>query len=292
VAGMTDRTLDQLLDAWIELGPTAAPERVAEAARLEIRATRQTAGLRGWPPRRFPLMNNTVRLALAATVMAVAALLGYTYLIAPNVGDVTDEPTQTSAPTPAATAAQGPVPIFGTTYLDPGTYAIGDFFPVQFDLAITDEWETWGADRDIVRIWKPCGAECEGYSAILDFEMVRTTLEPCSGRLPDTTVGESVDELVSALTNLPGFDAGPVTDVSIDGVPGKAFELSFTGPADPSCDEGGDWQWLSNARVAWGDAQQYVIVLEVGSERLVVDAITYAGDRHEMDAIIDSIDFD
>ena len=40
---MNDRNFDQLLDAWMDLGPTAAPDRVADAARLEARTTRQTA---------------------------------------------------------------------------------------------------------------------------------------------------------------------------------------------------------------------------------------------------------
>ena len=239
-------------------------------------------------------MNTTVRLALAATVVAVAALLGYTYLVAPNVGDDrSNEPTPTAASSAAPSSAPAPAPIFGTTNLDPGTYSIGDFFPVQFDLTITDEWETWGAERDIVRIWKPCDPElCPTHSAILDFEIVRTTLNPCDGAVADPLTAESVDDLVAALTTLPGFEAGPVTDVSVDGYAGKAFELSFTGPIDPACGDGGTWQWLSNQRVSWGpDAQQYVIVLDVDSTRLVIDAITYAGDRQEMDAIIDSIEF-
>ena len=32
---MNDRNFDQLLNAWMDLGPTTAPERVADAARLE-----------------------------------------------------------------------------------------------------------------------------------------------------------------------------------------------------------------------------------------------------------------
>ena len=48
---MNDSSLDQLLDAWVELGPNVAPARVADAARLEIRSTRQTAIPKWWPPR-------------------------------------------------------------------------------------------------------------------------------------------------------------------------------------------------------------------------------------------------
>ncbi len=59
---MNKRSFDQLLDAWMDLGPTSAPERVAEAARLEVRTTRQRpAFLSRWATRRFPEMNNTMR---------------------------------------------------------------------------------------------------------------------------------------------------------------------------------------------------------------------------------------
>ena len=98
---MNDRNLEQLLDAWLDAGPKVAPGRVTEAARLEIRSTRQPAALRGWPPRRFPIMSNTMRIALATAAVAVAAVLGYNYLIAPNIGSSgLDDPT----PTPTVSA--------------------------------------------------------------------------------------------------------------------------------------------------------------------------------------------
>ena len=83
---MRDRQVEQLLDAWLDAGPAVAPSRVTEAARLEIRSTRQSAALHGWPPRRFPIMSNTMRIALATAAVAVAALLGFNYLVAPNIG--------------------------------------------------------------------------------------------------------------------------------------------------------------------------------------------------------------
>jgi hypothetical protein len=83
---MNDRNFDQLLDAWLDAGPTVAPGRVTEAVRLEIRSTRQSHGVFEWQPRRFPVMNNSLRFALATAVLAVAALLGFNYLVAPNIG--------------------------------------------------------------------------------------------------------------------------------------------------------------------------------------------------------------
>ena len=87
---MNDRNLDQLLNAWMDLGPTTAPDRVADAARFEVSTTRQLpAILSRWAPRRFPVMNTYAKVALASAAVAVAALLGYNYLVAPNVGGPT-----------------------------------------------------------------------------------------------------------------------------------------------------------------------------------------------------------
>ena len=163
---------------------------------------------------------------------------------------------------------------------------------MQFDLTITDNWETWGADGDIVRIWKPCEVgDC--YSAILTFEIVDFPyIDPCAGTVGQE-VGDGVEDLVNALADVPGFEAGPLTDVSLDGYAGTSFDFAFVGDADQSCVGDATWQWLTgDDRVGWGpDADQRVIVLDVDGTRLVVDAVTYSGDMQEMDAIIDSIDF-
>jgi hypothetical protein len=88
LAGMTDeRSFDQLLDAWLDGGPGVAPVRVADAARLEVRTTRQMNSLEIWALRRIPVMNTTMRFAIGTAAVAVAALLGLNLLVPPNVGD-------------------------------------------------------------------------------------------------------------------------------------------------------------------------------------------------------------
>ena len=59
--------------------------------------------------------------------------------------------------------------------------------------------------------------------------------DPCRARLADPPVGPTVDDLVSALADLPG-DATTAIDVVIDGFDGKQIE--FTLPdytQDPDC---------------------------------------------------------
>src|SRR5688572_32515628 len=100
---MNEHSFDQLLDAWMDLGPTNAPERVADAARLEVRTARQRpAFLSRWATRRFPEMNNTMKFALGAAAV-VAAVLGLAYFVAPNVGGPgPSDPLPTRSPSTAA----------------------------------------------------------------------------------------------------------------------------------------------------------------------------------------------
>jgi hypothetical protein len=119
---MNDRSLDELLDAWLDLGPTMAPERIAAAASYEARSTRQARAwarwpwplgrfaidqrrATWWPVRRGPTMNPAMRLVIAATVIAVAALIGINYLVAPNIGtqDLVGASPTPPVPSPSAT---------------------------------------------------------------------------------------------------------------------------------------------------------------------------------------------
>ncbi len=96
---MNDRNFDQLMDAWIDLGPTTAPDRVADAARLEIRTTRQTTIPAWWPPRRIQSMNLMLRYGIAAAVLVLSAAIGYA--AATRMGG----PSAPVQPSPSASAS-------------------------------------------------------------------------------------------------------------------------------------------------------------------------------------------
>jgi hypothetical protein len=93
--------------AWLELGPTDAPDRVIEAALFEIEQTSQERDLR--VPWRLPTM--TPRLGLVATALVGAVALGLIYLNLPgrNGNDVgAPSPTPTISP-PTSTPGSSPV---------------------------------------------------------------------------------------------------------------------------------------------------------------------------------------
>jgi hypothetical protein len=291
----TDREATRIVRSWLEEGVTVLPDRVLDAV-LDLVPTTPQRRAR-WPVRRFADMNYPARIAVAAAAVFVAAALGFT-IIARGQGAI-GPARPTTGPSPTAETPPSPRSIYGSTVDDPGTYRVGAGFPAPFDFTITDTWETWDAGRDLVRIWKPSrtasGVPDGTFSAILSFEIVKNTYaDPCLAVL-SPQIGGGVNDLVSALTNRPGFVAGPVTDVSVDGYTGKSFELDkIPDPSGRDCSDPGDWLWVSNGPVSFGNNGAHMIItaLDVNGTRVVVLAVLYGGDEQEIHEIIDSIDFE
>ena len=281
---MNDRNLEQVLDAWLDAGPTVAPTRVTEAARLEIRSTRQPAALRGWPPRRFPIMSNTMRIALATAAVAVAALLGYTYLIAPNVGSSgLDDPTPTPTPVPLLFDEQD-----DGNELAPGTYLITEIEPFRITVAVPEGWQNvrvpglvWG-DGAVLGFWN------------LD-NLYADPCTPASGLL-DPAPGPTVDDLVAAFNRVPGVVLSTPTDVTVDGFAGKQADLSFGGSDGCTGEDAVLWPIgiAGDAAPAPGPGEvERLWIVDVNGDRLVI-ATTDTSDatdevRAELNAIFESI---
>ena len=284
---MNDRHIEQLLDAWLDAGPAVAPSRVTEAARLEIRSTRQSAALHGWPPRRFPIMSNTMRIALATAAVAVAALLGFNYLVAPNIGspgldDSSPAPTPTPIPTPTpAVFAEQPV----GNEVAPGSYVITDVVPLRITVTVPAGW-------DRVRVpglvW--------GEGANLGFWNIDNLYEdPCQTDLGlrDPAVGPTVDDLATAFGTVPGLDATSPTDVTVDGFSGKQTEL--TAQASWTLCFGGEAAlWPINggpdAKPPPGpDDVERVWILDVNGDRLVISSIVTPDATDDVQAELEAI---
>src|SRR5687768_11192006 len=115
---MNDRNLDHLLDAWLDLGPEAAPDRVGAAARREVRSTPQGAAWLGWL-QRFPIMNSTtMRYGIAAVVVVIAALVGFSYF-SPDVAD------------PGPSIVDPPLPSVSSVPSDPSVAPVTSLPPVS-----------------------------------------------------------------------------------------------------------------------------------------------------------------
>jgi hypothetical protein len=101
-----DRTIERSARAWLELGPTQAPDHAVEAALRTIGTTSQERDLR--IPWRFPTMNPLTRIAVFVTVAIVAVGAGM-YLMRPDASTVGSQPSPSVTVVPSLpTAAQSP----------------------------------------------------------------------------------------------------------------------------------------------------------------------------------------
>ena len=101
-----DRTIERSARAWLELGPTQAPDHAVEAALRTISTTSQERDLR--IPCRFPTMNPLTRIAVFVTVAIVAVGAGM-YLMRPDASTVGSQPSPSVTVVPSLpTAAQSP----------------------------------------------------------------------------------------------------------------------------------------------------------------------------------------
>ena len=213
---MNDRNFDQLLNAWMDLGPTTAPDRVADAARLEAATTRQLpAFLSRWAPRRFPVMNTTAKVILATAAVVLAVALGYNYLVAPTVGGprlFAPDPTPTPSPSPSPAAVDFTQHPGEGTALQPGSYRIDYGAPVEVTITVPDEPS--GSDPSAwykaMFDWGPWHQTNTARLGFGDIENLRVdACDPGPG-WQDPAVGPGVADLVEGLSANPHHGRDPV----------------------------------------------------------------------------------
>ena len=285
--------LESYLDEYE--GSTPLPEDVRDAIRADLPSTHQRPAW--WPARRFPEMNNMMKLGLATAGVVVAALLGYNYLLAPNVGGPgIDDPLPTPTPTPAAMS--------GGEVLEPGTYRLTA--PADADVVLPESATItvpagW-ASQDLDRVYNgepPRSTAGSAHATIGfwlwdgDFETIY--LDPCQWRdgAVEPPVGPTVDDLANALADQPQRgDAVPV-DVTIGGYSGKMIQLTVPSDVDfHDCELGEFRSWSGRFHQGPGQVDE-IYILDVDGQRTVIDA-AYMPDTSEADladfrAIIESI---
>jgi hypothetical protein len=271
----TDRETTRLVRSWLEEGVTALPDRVLDAVLDQLPATPQRRHGSAW---RVRSMSNPVRIALAAAAAVVVALVGFRLLGPPiGPGSPTLDPTVSApAPTPLAIPAQGE--------LVPGSYVLTTVAPLR--ITFTVPAAGWQKNVAPNAIWTGNSEGRVGFGTVDNLYA-----DPCATVLTqrDPPVGPSVDDLASALANLPGLDSGTVVDATFAGRPAKLVEIVAT-IEQVDCGLDGYALW---DEVPFDEGRNRVFVLDVDGTRLAVHAVERPALtqvlRNELQQILDSV---
>jgi hypothetical protein len=290
----TDRDVTRIVRSWLHEDAYEDADRILNLVLDEIDTTPQRRA--GWLARRFPPMNSTaLRLGIAAVVAALAVILGINYFSGANTGGPPDAPPS-AAPSASAPARLNLLP---TGDLAPGTYEIDEVFPVRLTFTVPTGFGHGRGESDGVGIQGNPGGRG------IEFQIASNAYpDPCHSTSvgpANPPIGATVDDLVTAMTTLVGFQAGPVTDITIGGLPARAFDL--TNEIDQTtCDAESLKTFVfangTSSGVGTGERQR-IYVMDVQGTRLMI--MTYyfsnetgsndASDAATMAAIVQSISF-
>jgi len=286
---MTGRTdTERVLHAFLAPEADRLPDRVLDAAFSEIARTPQRRALR--VPWRFPEMPSFSRATASIVVLVAVIAAGGAFYLTSGVGGPglpTASPTPSPSPHVLTTGS--------TAEFEAGTYVTGDPFLARVTFTLPSGWEgNMGGPYAVFLGRASTGVELLRF---LIFDKVYA--DPCHydrGPLVPSP-GPSVDDLVGALTGVPGLDVTTPTDVTVGGYRGK--EITVSPPASfAGCTLAGGkyvlWELpLGTAIDLQAGQRDHLWILDVDGQRLVIEAPEppneSAQDRAAVQGIVASI---
>jgi hypothetical protein len=245
--------LDQLARTWLRDGPTELPERSLQAVLAEVHVTEQ------WRPgaarRTYPMSGYILKIVAAVAVAAVITVAGAWYLGSPGPSGVgnpgssptlhpSPEPTPSLEPTPSPEPSVEPTPdpaatpmpfptstAFGVA-VRPGRYVIvltaDDMAGEPATVRITlDVPAGWGKNRPQNSLWHG-----EHHRRLGFFTVDGLFTDPCDHtELLEPALGPTVDDLVTAIQDMPNVTSTGPTDATVAGYPAR--ELVVTESTKP-----------------------------------------------------------
>ena len=249
------------------------------------------------------------KLAIAAAFVAVAAIG-----VALWIGRAGPNGTvgASMAPSPVATTNTTPKPTPNATQrtlggvdqgleLAAGTYRAGDPFNSPFTFGVSDGWKLGRIEQNSAVILWPSPPNSNLWAATLTvLRPDRIYRDPCNPDLGSTSV-ETLDDVVAALTSMPGFAAGPITDTEIGGESGKSFSLVHE--VDAQCPEGVGLTLMTYERFGLQEpiysdpaGHDRIWVVSVDGQPLVIDVSSFetttAVQELAADAVVATIKFE
>jgi hypothetical protein len=299
----TERDVNRIVRSWLDEGVTALPDRVLDAVLDQLPATpqRHTFGL----ARRFPLMSNSVRIALAATAVVAVALIGFQLLTGPSVVGPGPSPSEPSTPAPSDSAPSSPptsvaLPTEMGALLHEGTtYLLSSFaVPITFQPITVESGTEWAACSENELELNLCffRGDAPPKAGIGFLTVENVVADPCDPTQAglEPPVGPSVDDLVTAISNLQGFEATTPVDLNVDGFEGKQFTITAPATVPVGCEGFATWLTALRANGVGPGEVNLVHVFDVNGERVVINAAYHPGLTSESDlasvqAVLDSV---
>jgi len=300
---------DSRIADWLEDDPDKAPSIVLETV---VGALPSIPQRRNW--RVLLRFNQMPRFSIAAVALLVTAV-GVSAWIAGNRGGIGSAPTPaptampTSAPTPEPTAASTrnpaatPGQLTGVSQGLPvpaGTYRVDYPFNAPFVFTVAGgNWDVGRLEHNVLTLDRSSGDHGIGFLALtIPNKVYRDPCHPEGG----TVEVASVDDLVTALTSMPGYTPGSVGDVNVNGADGKYFTLDNSIDVTDEACRGGlilatyDRFGTDEPINSNPGSQERFWILEVNGKPVMLQLMTSttatSDEQSETEQTIESIDFD
>jgi len=271
-----NRRLEREVRSWLREDSHEDADRVLFTVLDQLDTTPQRHA--GWLARRFPIMSSKpVRYGIAAAVLVVAALLGANVL-------------QRNTGSPDPTPSPSPRPLAGTTALVPGTYFVHEQFPMRITFEVPSEgWQNYvwegGAASANTRAICTTGGDCASPGVGVGFHLVTgVPSDPCNPGSPKVDLGDSTDDLATAVADRPGWSSTEPEPTTVSGFPATYVEIR----ADPGAVEGCSDSvsaYFAGAlgRSASAGERLRLWIVDVEGTRLVVEAFNFGAASPEAD---------
>lgn len=298
-----DPDITRVVRSWLDEGVDRLPDRVLDSVLESLPATPQRRS--SWSAWRLPNMFTPVRTAIAAAAIVIAASAALVLLPRGN-GPAASNPV--ASPSPSAFASPSPSATSSVTasvapigVLNAGRYRIEVPFALPFSITFPSSWTMRGLAGGEVNFVRSTPAEAAPWVTI---DLVNGVIaDPCHGPgRPKSPAPATVAELVTAITGMVGFNAGPITDVSLGGLPAKSFQITNSIDTDTAnCTFGPMlplWTFPGSTVGGGtnGGATERIWVLSVNGTLVVIDGETFpttpAAAAQEIDTVVQSVVFE
>ena len=296
----THRDVNRIVRSWLNEDRHEDADRVLNTVLDQLDTTPQRRTL--WSAWRYPIMNNALRVGLAAVAVAIIAVIAINLLPGSPV------PGGQPSATPEPSAAEPSVAPSTAAGLPEGPHLLLDSL-VRIDVTIPAPG--WFGEEGGGILQKNDYSDPPDGSGMIVFDgPLYVYGDPCQweSTKPDTP-STTVDELVAALSAQALRDASDPVDIAVGGYTGKSITLHVPDDAAYSageeftdCDQGKFGSWtvpgvMDPDRYHQGPGQiDELWILDVNGVPVIIDTAYYAGtptaDVDELRAIVESATFE